>query len=117
MANPFFKPFTKLKIENGGAVPDSANGIDLTGSQGSAHAANYALKAWLLAHDVPAISQPAASQTIDQSVMGPDGNSNMNGLFKTGNWGDWKHSDLKEQPLDGVWKLFQDMVTRGNLKR
>jgi hypothetical protein len=112
MANPFFKPFTKLKIENGGAVPDSANGIDLTVSQGSVHAANYAVKAWLLAHDVPAISQPAASNPIN----GIDG-KDMNDEYKTGNWGNWKHSDLKEQPLDGVWKLFKDMVTRGDLKK
>ena len=115
MTNPFFKPFTKLTIQNGGAVPDSANGVDLASSQGSAHAANYAVKAWLLAHDVPAISNPAASQ----SVTGIGGND-MNGEFKTGNWGNpgnWKHSDLKEQPLDGVWKLFKDMVTRGDLKK
>jgi hypothetical protein len=112
MANPFFKPFTKLKIQNGGAVPDSANGIDLTGSQGSAHAANYAVKAWLLSHDVPAISQPAASKAINGI-----GGNDMNREFKTGNWGDWKHSDLKEQPLDGVWELFKDMVTRGDLKK
>jgi len=115
MANPFFKPFTKLKIDNGGAVPDSSSGIDLTGSQGSNHAANYAVKAWLLAHDVPAISQPAASNPVN-GIAGDD----MNGSFKTGNWGNpgnWKHSDLKEQPLDGVWKLFKDMVTRGDLKK
>jgi len=115
MANPFFKPFTKLKIENGGAVPDSEDGIVLTGPQGSAHAANYAVKAWLLAHDVPAISQPAASNPIN-GIAGDD----MNDLFKTGNWGNpgnWKHSDLKDQPLDGVWKLFKDMVTRGDLKK
>jgi hypothetical protein len=68
MANPFFKPFTKLKIENGGAVPDSANGIDLTGSQGSVHAANYAVKAWLLAHDVPAIhSQRRVIQLMEST--------------------------------------------------
>jgi hypothetical protein len=112
MGNPFFKPFTKLTIQNGGAVPDSANGVDLASSQGSAHASNYAVKAWLLAHDVPAISQPAASNPINE-IDGKD----MNGVYKTGNWGDWKHSDLKEQPLNGVWKLFKEMVTRGDLKK
>ena len=109
-------PVKNLKIQNGGAVPDSANGIDLASAQGSGHAANYAVKAWLLAHDVPAISNPAASQPIDPSMIGQDGNTDMNGSFKTGNWGNWKHSDLKEQPLDGVYNLFKDMVTRGNLK-
>jgi hypothetical protein len=99
MVNPFFKPFTKLKIENGGAVPDSTNGIDLAGPQGSAHAANYAVKSWLLAHDIPAISNPAASQAVDGFTSDPDdSNTDMNKpSFKAGNWGDWKHSDMANE--------------------
>jgi len=96
-------------------VPDSTNGIDLANSQGSAYAADYSVKAWLLAHDVPAISQPAASNPVNEEP-----GNDMNKELKTGNWGDpgnWKHSDLKKQALDGVFKLFKDKVTRGDLKK
>jgi pimeloyl-ACP methyl ester carboxylesterase len=113
---PFFKPFTRLAIVKGGAVPDSSNGIDLSSSKGSEHPSQYAIRAWLLCHDIPAISNPTGknevqgwSQNIDES------NTDMNKL-KSINWGAWKHSDLKNADMDVVGGVFAQMVTRGNLK-
>jgi pimeloyl-ACP methyl ester carboxylesterase len=114
-ANPFFKPFTKLKLQGGGAVADAANGIDLAGGSGSTHATEYSIRAWLLSHDVPALSNPTGrnpvsgwSTDIDQS------NTDMDTIkFQ---WGAWKHSDLKNAPIDAVGKLYESMIERGNLK-
>lgn len=37
---------------------------------------------------------------------------------RSGGWGgDWKHSDLKNQKIDRVFELYDDMVTKGNLKK
>jgi len=35
--------------------------------------------------------------------------------MKSGSWGNWQHSDLKEQKMDHVWKLYEDMVSKGKL--
>lgn len=111
-ANPFFKPFTKLKIEGGGAVPDAGSGTDLSGADGAAHAANYSIRAWLLSHDVPALTNPTGTNAVFSSDSSKD--TNMD-LLKV-EWGAWKHSDLKNAPMDAVGKLFDKIITRGCLK-
>jgi hypothetical protein len=114
-ANPFFKPFTKLKLVNGGAVPDSSNGIDLAGAGGAAHASDYSIRAWLLSHDVPAISNPTGKNSVFSTQAAPNQDTDIDSL-KVGNWGAWKHSDMKNAPMDVVGKLYEKMVERGNLK-
>ena len=117
-ANPFFKPFTRLKDvnqANGGAVVDATNGIDLSGANGSTHATEYSIRAWLLSHDVPALSNPAGKNAVFSTQQAPNQDTNIDGL-KSSNWGAWKHSDLKNAPMDVVGKLYDRMVERGNLK-
>ena len=113
--NPFFKPFTKLSLVNGGAVPDSTNGIDIAGPNGAAHAAEYSIRAWLLSHDVPAISNPAGRNLVFSTPNSPAQDTDLNTL-KAGNWGAWKHSDMKKAPMIIVGKLYEKLVERGNLK-
>jgi len=114
-ANPFFKPFTKLKLQGGGAVPDAANGIDLVGANGSTHATEYSILAWLLCHDVPAITNPTGTNpVIGWTADIDDSNTDIDSIkFQ---WGACKHSDLKNAPIDAVGKLYEKMVERGNLK-
>jgi hypothetical protein len=118
-ADPFFEPFTLLKVLNGGAVPDTTNGIDLSSPQGGGHAADYSIRAWLLAHDVPAISNPAGSgQAFAIDGTSSPSEEDMNAeSFKGADWGNWKHSDLKKQPMDRVGLLFDKMVTLGEFKK
>jgi hypothetical protein len=113
--NPFFKPFTKLSLVNGGAVPDSSAGIDLSSATGANHASKYAIRAWLLCHDIPAVSNPTGKNSVFSTQQAPKQDTDMNGL-KSGNWGAWKHSDLKNAPMDVVGTVFEKMVERGKLK-
>ncbi len=113
---PFFKPFTKLRLVNGGAVPDSKNGIDLSAASGSNHAAEYAIRAWLLSHDIPALSNPTGKNEVEGWTEKLEkSNTDINEL-KVGNWGAWKHSDMKNAPMNVVLKLYEKMVERGNLQ-
>lgn len=116
IANPFFKPFSEFFDENG------QNPQTVHGGTGSNLASQFALRAFMLAHDVPAVSNPAGSDFIDfnqnQDFDDDDAkNADMMNM-RSGGWGgDWKHSDLKNQKVDRVFKLYEDMVTKGNLKK
>jgi len=113
--NPFFKPFTKLMVNaGGGPEADHSNGVDLAGPNGSDHAAQYVIRAWLLAHDVPAISQPAGSHQVE-GIVGTDMNDETK--IKTGDWDNWKHSDFKNQEMNHVWKMYAKMITEGDLQK
>ena len=115
IANPYFTPFSEFFVENG------QNSQTVHGATGSNLASQFALRAFILAHDVPAVSNPAGSDFIDFNNNGnPDDdakNSDMMGM-RSGGWvGEWKHSDLKNQKIDRVFELYDDMVTKGNLKK
>jgi hypothetical protein len=96
-------------------VPDSSAGIDLSSAAGANHASKYAIRAWLLCHDIPAVSNPTGKNSVFSTQQAPKQDTDMNGL-KSGNWGAWKHSDLKNAPMDVVGTVFEKMVERGNLK-
>jgi alpha-tubulin suppressor-like RCC1 family protein len=102
-ADPFFKPFRTF------------GGQSIHGANGSALAADYNNRSYLLGHDVPAISNPAGSNPIEFGGNPVQTNTDMPTKLKSGNWGNWKHSDLKNEPMNHVWKLFSDMVSKGNL--
>lgn len=87
----------------------------LHGVNGSALAANYDNRSYLLGHDLPALSNPAGSNPIGFGGNLVQTNTDMPTKLKSGNWGNWKHSDLKNEPMDHVWKLFSDMISKGNL--
>ena len=107
--DPYFKPFSEFLYPNGDVR-------SIHGPQGSQTAAEYAPRSFLLGHDLPAISNPTGSNEVVGFSLDPeDTNSNMPAKLKAGNWGDWEHSDLKNEPMGRVWKLFSDMVSRGNL--
>ena len=102
---PFFKPFKTF------------DGQSVHGENGSAVAGDYANRSFLLGHDIPALSNPAGSNEV---LLGGDmelQNTNMVAKLKTGFWGVWKHSDLKEQKMDHVWKLYENMVSKGKLMK
>ena len=113
-ANPFFKPFTKLKVVNGGANP-AADGTDITGATGSAHASQYVIRAWMLAHEIPSLSKPTASGPLTGVSEGGDMETN----YKSGNWGNdkWTHSAMRERDPQQVWKLYNKMCEQGNLRK
>ena len=113
-ANPFFKPFTRLKVTNGGANP-AADGIDITSAAGAAHASQYAVRAWMLAHEVPALTLPCASNSLGTIIDGKD----METTFKSGNWSGakWIHSAMKDQDSTHVWKLYRNMCDKGDFRK
>jgi hypothetical protein len=109
IAEPYFKPFTEFFDSNN--IAHSIHGAD-----GSFLANEYLVRSYLLAHDIPALSNPAGSNTIDEEVFGQKTNTEMMGL-KSGRWGSWKHSDLKKQQMGRVWKLYADMINKGKLNK
>jgi hypothetical protein len=117
-ADPFFDPFTVLKLENGGANPDS-NGTPVTDpNQGAAaHAAQYSVRAWMLAYEIPAISNPTASgRLIPPFGNEYGGSTDMNTELRDGVWGAWEHGGYLND-IDHVWKLYNDWTTKGNLRK
>jgi hypothetical protein len=112
--NPFFKPFTKLELVNGGANP-AADGTDITTQAGSAHASQYAIRAWMLAHEIPSLSLPTASGALPGVSEGAD----METSFKSGHWGNvkWTHSAMKERDPLQVRKLYENMCDKGILRK
>ena len=109
-AEPYFKPFTEFFDSNN--IAHSIHGAD-----GSLLANEYLVRNYLLGHDIPALSNPAGSEKV---YLGGDiqlQNTDMMAKLKTGNWGDWKHSDLKKQQMGRVWKLYADMITKGKLNK
>jgi hypothetical protein len=93
----------------------SSNGIDLSAASGSTRTERYAIRAWLLSHDVPALSNPSGKNSVFSTQTAPNQDTDIDSL-KAGNWGDWKHSDMKNAPMDVVGKLYEKMVERGILK-
>ena len=100
---PFFNPFRTF------------DGQSVHGENGSAIAGDYNNRSFLLGHDIPALSNPAGSNEVDEVAFGENTNTDMMSKLKSGNWGNWQHSDLKEQKMDHVWKLYEDMVSKGKL--
>ena len=100
---PFFQPFRTF------------DGQSVHGENGSAIAGDYNNRSFLLGHDIPALSNPAGSNEVDEVAFGENTNTDMMSKLKSGNWGNWQHSDLKEQKMDHVWKLYEDMVSKGKL--
>ncbi len=97
-------------------MPDSSAGIDLSTAAGAKHASKYSIRAWLLCHDIPAVSNPTGKNSVEGwSKDIDDSNTDMETLNPSGA-GAWKHSDLKNAPMEVVGKLFEKMVERGNLK-
>jgi hypothetical protein len=114
----FFDPWTILKMENGGASPDS-NGTPVTDpNQGAAaHAAEYSVRAWMLAYEIPALSNPTASGPLRiPGGVEYGGSTDMNDRLRSGVWGDWQHGGYLND-MDHVWKLYDDWTTKGNLKK
>ena len=115
IANPYFKPFSEFFDENG------QNPQTVHGATGSNLASQFALRAFMLAHDAPAAPNPAGSDFIDfnNNSVNDDAAKNTDMMGKrSGGWGgDWKHSDLKNQKIDRVFGLYDDMVAKGNLKK
>ena len=108
-------PFTEFFDQNG---QNGQNPQSIHAANGSALANDYAIRSFLLGHDLPALSNPAGSnETNGFSLKPEDTNTDMPAELKNGNWGDWKHSDLKNEPMGRVWKLFSDMVSRGKLNK
>ena len=70
---------------------------------------------FLLGYDIPALSDPAGNKEVNLGGNLRDKNTDMMSKLKSGNWGNWQHSDLKEQMMDHVWKLYEDMVSKGKL--
>ena len=100
---PFFQPFRTF------------DGQSVHGEDGSAIAGDYNNRSFLLGHDIPALSNPAGSNEVDEVAFGENTNTDMMSKLKSGSWGNWQHSDLKEQKMDHVWKLYEDMVSKGKL--
>jgi hypothetical protein len=100
---PFFQPFRTF------------DGQSVHGEDGSAIAGDYNNRSFLLGHDIPALSNPAGSNEVNLGGNLRDKNTDMMDEMKSGNWGNWQHSDLKEQKMDHVWKLYEDMVSKGKL--
>jgi len=115
---PFFAPFTRLDTTGGGAKPYAEGWSVLDPDTGSARAAEYSVRAWLLAFEVPALSNPLAC--------------NGNGVFENAGFTDmqtecfsnaalqdglkWTHSAFKEQPMEMVGELYRRYVEKGSLK-
>ena len=100
---PFFNPFRTF------------DGQSVHGENGSAIAGDYNNRSFLLGHDIPALSNPAGSKEVNLGGNLRDKNTDMMDEMKSGSWGNWQHSDLKEQKMDHVWKLYEDMVSKGKL--
>ncbi len=111
IANPFFKPFTLIHDANG------QNPQSIHGANGSNLANDYLIRSFLLGHDLPALTNPAGSNPIYEGNTATEHNTDMHVKLRTGTWGDWHHSDLKNQPMDYVWKVHADMVKRGKLNK
>lgn len=109
-AEPFFKPFRTFN-QNGDMQ-------SIHGANGSVLANNYAIRSFLLGHDLPALSNPAGSnKTVLGGVLNEQNTNMMDSSIKTGTWGNWKHSDLKNQDMAHVKNLYIDMVERGRLAK
>jgi len=105
---PFFKPFTLFYDAK--KKPHSIHGSD-----GGVLANDYRIRAFLLAHDIPALSNPTGRNPVNN--LGPnikESNTDIVHKFKTGNFR-WKHSSFKEEKMAHVWKLYADIVRRGKL--
>ena len=78
----------------------------------------------ILAYNVPAVSSATGKRRLPANCP-VVGNLNLNTTdFKSNEWGRnhpvytkrWLHSDVKDMAFQCVYKLFEDIVTKGELK-
>ena len=78
----------------------------------------------ILAYNIPAVSSATGKKSVDGNVSIAE-NLNLNSArFKSGTWGRnhpvykqrWLHSDVKNMTFQCVHWLFEDIVTKGELK-
>ncbi len=93
------------------------NPQSIHGANGSNLADDYLIRSFLLGHNLPALTNPAGSNPIYEGNMAAASNTDMQTKLRTGNWGNWHHSDLKNQPMGFVWKVYADMVNPGKLNK
>ena len=117
--NPFFLPFTMFPVHPS-LPPEWGNPHGPYGS----HVANNSLaRAFMLAHDVPALSQPAGGTLTSFTAIAPDGSEvededrNIDMMTqRPPSWlGAWKHGDMKSQRIERVYPLFNKIVEDADL--
>ena len=72
---PFFQPFRTF------------DGQSVHGENGSAIAGDYNNRSFLLGHDIPALSNPAGSNEVDEVAFGENTNTDMMSKLKSGTLG------------------------------
>jgi hypothetical protein len=78
----------------------------------------------ILAYNIPAVSSATGKTSISWDKTGIESFNLNTSNFKTTNWGRnhpvylqrWLHSDVKNMTFQCVYKLFEDIVTKGVLK-
>ncbi len=91
-------------------------GQSVHGTKGDVNASNVAKanQAWLLAHDVPALSPPAGGGAY-LGFLG--GNIDMQSLLTTAqNKPKWIHSDMVDRVYEETRKFYDSLVSNGKLK-
>jgi hypothetical protein len=111
----------------GQVPPDWLQDLQLYGATGSAYA--KATRNRLLADTIPCLTLPVGANPVD--VLGALHNSDMELVFENGwpfgrgkpQWpigtlafGEWHHSDVRAVAYTFTYKLFNQIVTTGNLK-
>jgi hypothetical protein len=93
----------------------------LFGSGGSAYAQTYSNS--IISSGIPALTLPVGANVVN--ILGAANNFNMQTSFEnawplermqTSETNNWHHSDMHEVAYTYTYKLFQQMVTTGNLK-
>ena len=78
-----------------------------------------------LAKHVPALSRPVGGMSVfEQDDKNIDMNDGVNGVPRLNGWGrmhnnfgvSWLHSDMKDMAYFYVFKLYEQLVQKGNLK-
>ena len=81
-----------------------------------------------LAKHVPALSSPVGGNAVERSPIRENVDMNLNedrnGVPRPNDWGRmhktfgtaWLHSDMKDMAFFYVYKLYEQLVTKGNLK-
>ena len=77
-----------------------------------------------LAKYIPALSSPVGGNTIGKLVNNIDMNDSDDGVPRPNGWGrpavknqtPWLHSDMKDMAFFYVYKLYEQLIQKGNLK-
>jgi hypothetical protein len=118
-SQPYFDPFTVLGTLGGGAHPDPAGTAVTNAQAGSAHAAEYSVRAWLLAYEIPALSNPVASGKLPEINNIPYcecKDMNKNDVFNQNNI-QWKHSAFYDEDFADVYKHYEDWQDKGKFRK